>query len=235
MNKDLDKVIAAAKKVTAKRPRTVIDHIIKHGFITNEDLKVTYGYNHPPRAIGDVRDQGIPLTTYKVDDSQGRKIGAYKFGDASEIEDGKLGGRRVLPKSLKKALVDIHGPICAISREAYDISHLQIDHRVPYRVAGDSDREVYKPSDFMLLCGAAQRQKSWACEHCSNLINEKDLNICLNCYYATPEMFTHVALKQERRVDITFMEKEIYLYNKTISSAEKNGKTIQDFIKDKLR
>lgn len=51
----------AAKKVTAHRAKTVIDHIIKHGFITTEDLVDTYGYNHPPRAAGDVRGQGIPL------------------------------------------------------------------------------------------------------------------------------------------------------------------------------
>lgn len=37
--------------VTAKRPRTVIEHILKHGYITSEELKEAYGYNHPPRAI----------------------------------------------------------------------------------------------------------------------------------------------------------------------------------------
>lgn len=33
--------------VKEKRPRTVIDHILKYGFITTEDLKDKYGYNHP--------------------------------------------------------------------------------------------------------------------------------------------------------------------------------------------
>jgi hypothetical protein len=32
------------KSVTAKRPQTVIDHILQYGFITTEDLKNTYGY-----------------------------------------------------------------------------------------------------------------------------------------------------------------------------------------------
>lgn len=35
------------KSVTAKRPKTVIDHILKHGHITTEELKEKYGYNHP--------------------------------------------------------------------------------------------------------------------------------------------------------------------------------------------
>jgi len=33
------------KAVKAKRPRTVITHILKHGFITTQDLKDKYGYN----------------------------------------------------------------------------------------------------------------------------------------------------------------------------------------------
>ena len=38
------------KSVTAKRPKTVIDHILKHGHITTEELRNKYGYDHPPRA-----------------------------------------------------------------------------------------------------------------------------------------------------------------------------------------
>ena len=51
--------------VKAKRPRTVIQHILEHGYITSQDLKDVYGYNHPPRAVRDVREQGIPLVTYR--------------------------------------------------------------------------------------------------------------------------------------------------------------------------
>ena len=73
------KLLEAAQKVTAHRAKVVIDHSIKHGYITTEDLKETYGYNHPPRAAGDVRDQGIPLETFKVKGSDGRSIGAYRW------------------------------------------------------------------------------------------------------------------------------------------------------------
>ncbi len=40
--------------VKEKRPKTVIQHILKNGFITTEELKNTYGYNHPPRAVRDL-------------------------------------------------------------------------------------------------------------------------------------------------------------------------------------
>jgi hypothetical protein len=49
------------KSVTAKRPKTVIDHILQYGFITTEDFKNKYGYNHPPRAVRDVKEYGIPI------------------------------------------------------------------------------------------------------------------------------------------------------------------------------
>ena len=53
--------VEKCKSVTAKRPRTVIEHILTYGYITTEELKEKYGYNHPPRAARDVREQGIPL------------------------------------------------------------------------------------------------------------------------------------------------------------------------------
>jgi len=80
------------KSVTAKRAKTVIDHILEHGYITTEELSEKYGYDHPPRAARDVREQGIPLETFRVTGTHGRKIGAYRFGDPTKIKGGKLGG-----------------------------------------------------------------------------------------------------------------------------------------------
>ena len=42
------------RSITAKRPKTVIDHILEHGFVTTEDLSQLYGYDHAPRAARDV-------------------------------------------------------------------------------------------------------------------------------------------------------------------------------------
>ena len=39
------------RSVQARRPKTVIDHILEHGQITTEELRDIYGYDHPPRAI----------------------------------------------------------------------------------------------------------------------------------------------------------------------------------------
>jgi len=96
-----DDFIRRSKKVKAKRPRTVIEHILKHGYITTEELKNKYGYNHPPRAARDVREQGIPLETFRVTGSDGRKIGAYRFGDPKKARFSKLHGRTAFSKKLK--------------------------------------------------------------------------------------------------------------------------------------
>ena len=96
--------IAKVKAVTAKRARTVIDHILKHGHITTEELKDLYGYDHPPRAARDVREQGIPLETSRIAGSRGRSIGVYRFADVSKIRAGILAGRKVFPKELEKGV-----------------------------------------------------------------------------------------------------------------------------------
>ena len=73
------------KAVTGKRPKTVIDHILAHGQITTEDLKDIYGYSHPPRAVKDVTDLGIPIERFKAKGKDGRTIAAYRFGDQSNL------------------------------------------------------------------------------------------------------------------------------------------------------
>ena len=235
MNPIDKKLLEAAQKVTAHRPKIVIDHIIKYGFISTEELKETYGYSHPPRAAGDVRDQGIPLETFKVKARDGRSIGAYRFGDPSKIESGKLGGRKVLPKKLKKQLIERFGPQCAISKEEYDGPYLQVDHRIPYRIAGDNASTDNNLDDFMLLSGSAQRQKSWACESCLNFSTNKNLSTCKSCCWAFPDGFTHVAMKQERRIDVTFTQEELQKYQILQQKAQKNGSSIQSEIKKLIR
>ena len=226
--------VAKLKSITAKRAKTVIDHILKHGFITTEDLSTTYGYDHAPRAARDVREQGIPLVTFKVTAANGRKIAAYKFGDPSKVKAGHAGGRTVWPKELKQTLAAKKGRKCAICNTEYELRYLQIDHRVPYIVGGDQLNEV-DPADFMLVCGSCNRAKSWSCEHC---INPKELNdpeICRNCYWASPTDYMHVALREIRRMDITWTKDEVVEYERLKALAEDSSKDLPEFVKSALR
>ncbi|MCZ7593327.1 MAG: HNH endonuclease [Kiritimatiellae bacterium] len=202
------------KKVTAKRPKVVIDHILKHGHITTEELKTKYGYDHPPRAARDVREQGIPLVTTRVRGSTGRKIGAYTFGDPAKVRFGRIGGRTAFSQRLRKELIKIHGARCAIYLEEFPERDLQIDHRIPFEVAGDDSATDQDPKNYILLCGSANRAKSWACEHCANWLEQKDPKICRNCYWAYPDDYSHIAMRDARRMDIMWTGQEVKVYDK---------------------
>lgn len=224
--------IALCHSVTAKRPKTVIDHILAHGFITTEELKETYGYNHPPRAVRDVREHGIHIETFRITGTDGRKIAAYRFGDVTERKFTKLSGRTGLSKKIKEALVEKYGGKCFIYLEEIDERELQIDHRVPYEVGGDGQGGELNPEDFMLLSGSANRAKSWSCEHCENWNNIKDRTICLTCYWAYPESYAHIAMRQLRRIDLVWQGDEVDIYEKLKAEAHLLEKEIPAFVKE---
>lgn len=170
MAKHPKEFLELCRSVTAKRARTVIDHILKHGQISTEELKEKYGYNHPPRAARDVKEHGIPLERITVTGSDGRKIAAYRFAEPSKVKFHRFAGRTGLSKQIKQALIQKYGCRCFIYLEELPEAQLQIDHRVPYEVAGDVGGQP-SADDFMLLSGSANRAKSWSCEHCENWQN----------------------------------------------------------------
>lgn len=224
--------IDLCSSITAKRPKTVIDHILKHGFITTEELKSEYGYNHPPRAVRDVREQGIPIETFRVASSDGRSIAAYRFGNVENQRFQKLSGRTGLSKKIKEALVQKYGAKCFIYLENVDAKDLQIDHRVPYEVGGDGEGTELNTDEFMLLSSSANRAKSWSCEHCENWNNLKDRKVCVSCYWAYPENYSHVAMRQIRRVDLVWQGNEVDTYEKLKAEAHSIEKEIPVLVKE---
>lgn len=219
--------------ITAKRARFVIDTILKKGYCSTEDLK-NAGYEHAPRAARDVRELGVPLTTERMKDSSGKNIAVYKFGSWEESKKrnvlSKAGGRSQLSAKLKDALVEKYGAKCHLYGEEYPKRLLQPDHRIPYEIGGDPD-DMMNTDHFMLLCPSANRDKSWACEHCENW-KDKNCDVCRTCYYAFPENYTHIACKEERKIDLVFKgKKEIELYQEILRNAEERHLSMADFIK----
>ena len=224
--------IKLCRAVTAKRPKTVIDHILKHGFITTQDLKDKYGYNHPPRAVRDVKEHGIPIEMFRVEGRDGRKIAAYRFGSPDKTRVGKQAGRTAFTKELKEKLIALSGPRCAIYMESFPERELQIDHRIPFEVMGDVHAAEQDPCDFMLLCGSANRAKSWSCEHCVNWLELKKAEICRACYWASPDDYTHISMREIRRADIMWMENETEIYEKLKKRTLQLQKNIPGYVKE---
>ena len=111
---------------------------------------------------------------------------------------------------------------------------LQIDHRVPYEIAGYLEKDLVI-DDFMLLSGSANRAKSWSCENCNNWIDKKDRKICLSCYWAYPENYSHIAMKKIRRIDLLWQGKEVSIYEKLRKQSKSISKDIQKIIKEIIR
>jgi len=235
--RDIDpRILALCEKVTAKRPRTMIDHIIKHGSITTEEIQDLYGYDHPPRAIADVKDAGIPIKPSKVrSERTGRKIAIYRFGRPEDIVEGRIGGRKAFPKRFKDILIERYGARDAITGERLEPRYLQIDHRVPYRVAGDSTNDESRPDEYMLLDASSQRTKSWSCEQCRNWRKDRDESVCRSCFWAFPEDYTHIAGEHVRRIDIEWRGSEIEVFERIRIRAERKNTTVAAFIKRLLK
>ena len=230
-------ILVLCEKVTAKRPRTVIDHILKHGYITTDDLQGLYGYTHGPRAARDVRESGIPLETFNVvSESTGRTIAAYRFDDPAKIQHGRIGGRKAFSRAFRDQLVKLYDSRDAFTGEKLDARMLQIDHRVPYEIAGETVHHESNPEEYMLLDASSQRAKSWSCEQCVNWLENKDEKMCRSCFWAFPETYKHVAGEQVRRVDIEWRgTTEIAAFEKLRERAEREDMTVAAFIKKTIQ
>lgn len=197
-NKFLDYV----KSIEDARPKYVIDKILKDGYCTMETLEERYG--HGPRAARDVREKGIDLKTERYKAASGKSLAVYHFGDFDyDVMSSKTNGRNVLSDALKEQLINEHGAKCFIYLEDLPVSKLQIDHRVPYEIAGEQDET--DTSNFMLLSAAANRSKSWECEHCPNW-DIKDIERCKTCFWASPECYTHTACRKDRLVALALQD-----------------------------
>lgn len=192
--------------VRAKRPRTVIEHLLEHGTITTAELTELYGYDHAPRAIRDVRELGIPVDKEMIT-VDGRRMARYRFGDPSTVNPvAKKAGRQQFSKKMKDDLIERYGAVDFLYLEPADPGDLQIDHRIPFEIAGEG-ADFSDLDQYMLLTNSANRLKSHACENCSNW-ETKDADMCRGCFWAFPEDYSHVAGTPERIVLLVLNQEE---------------------------
>jgi hypothetical protein len=220
----LDRIEAVGNK----RARFVLDSIVKNGMVTTEEINHA-GYEHPPRAVRDARELGFSIQTIKVKHTNGRSIAAYVFSESAG-NGPKKSGRVALPKKQRIEIIVAAGSRCQICGAT---TNLQVDHRIPYEVAGESQSKNSNP--YMVLCGSCNRKKSWSCEHCPNWLKDKNLGICSRCYWAEPEKYDHVGMESERRADLVWRGDEIRVYEKVQSESRRNRRTVPEQIKETLR
>ena len=227
-------LLSKAKAITAKRARTVITHILANGQITSDDIQNLYHYRHTSRAIRDVRELGIPITTASVRSADGRTISSYRFGNPKDARGGKWSGRSAFPKAFKSEIATTDGMRCHVCLARLAERYLQVDHRVPFEIAGEPELDALDPADYMLLDGSCNRAKSWSCEHCPNWV-AKNPATCKSCYWANPQTYSHVATEEMRRLDLVWTAEETAEYDQAASRAAKGGLPMPEFVKLAIR
>lgn len=130
-------------------------------------------------------------------------------------------------------LIARHGSRCNIYQEEFPDHELQIDHRVPFAIGGEGgDRDDCEA--YMLLCPSANRAKSWSCEHCPNW-ELKDSHTCRSCYWAFPETYSHVAMRDIRRLEILWSGDELIDHAHLQKAAQDQGTTMPSYVKSVLK
>lgn len=224
-------VLALAKEFIARvktgRAVAALEIMLDQGYVTTGDLSAR-GYEHPPRAIADVRDNGIPVVTEKAVSASGKRMALYRLGSAEDIRVGQA-GRTNFSKKFRTALLNYYGNKDAITGAQHNPASLQIDHRVPYRISGDAG--IGNVSAFMLLDGKSQRSKSWSCEHCDNFIQLRDPAICHSCFWAFPDDYQHVAMLDIRRVELIWQGEEVEQHERLVRIASDQGIGLSELLK----
>ena len=140
----------------------------------------------------------------------------------------------IFPKKFKSVLIEKYGSKCAICSGDFAPSFLQIDHRIPYEVAGQAEGDL-NPDDYMLVCRSCNRAKSWSCEHCPNGVIDKKPEVCQTCYWAHPENYQHIATQQVRRVDLVWKGQEVAEHDQLSGLAKSMSAELPDYVKAILR
>lgn len=180
----------------SKRARAALNIMLERGAVTTKVLQEEYGLDHPPRAIRDLKDAGVLVGSRRVKES-GKTISEYFLEDLSAPSQGGA-PRNPIRKADKDRIIAEFGGKCAVC--GTQASRLQLDHRVPFAIAGDPP--VWTSETAMPLCPSDNRAKSWACEHCANWVN-RDPDVCLGCMWCHPEDYDHVSMLPERRLVVT--------------------------------
>lgn len=219
----------------SKRAANVLRVMLDKGSISTDEIN-QLGYNHPPRAIGDVRDCGVPVITGKGVSRSGQQMAVYSLGLATDIQEGRVGGRSALPKKFKAALIERYGAIDCITGARLDERVLQIDHRVPYRIDGDTGLSDHDVEAYMLLDASSQRAKSWSCENCPNMAPAaRKSAVCRRCFWAFPEDYDHIATVQLRRTDVAWQGDDVAVHDRLRQVARREGLTVAELLRQLAR
>lgn len=223
-----DEFLAWARSVNvSRRGAAALEALLQRGSVTTGDLSAM-GYDHPPRAVRDLKDAGFVIKAENVS-VDGRRMARYTLVDTMSVEGRAI--RRPIPLSFRRELFEANDFRCAACGGKFEVRMLQADHRIPFEIGGDP--EGLELADYMPLCGSDNRAKSMSCETCANW-TKRDVNICATCYWHDPDHYNHLAGDPERRVVLNFQGPEVRIYEILSQMAGNSGSTLEKALKKAL-
>lgn len=222
-----DEFVTWARTVkVSKRAGKAREMLLDRGTVTTGELSAA-GYDHPPRAIRDLKDAGFALESESVT-IDGRRMARYTLLDTITAD---YAVRKPIPLTFRKALFAAHDHRCAVCGGEFITRMLQADHRVPFHIGGDPDPMTIP--DFMPLCGSDNRAKSMSCETCPNW-TVRDVETCQTCYWHDTDDYEHVATESERRVTFVLRGDDVERFDQLREDAERRGSSVVDEIIERL-
>jgi hypothetical protein len=178
----------------------------------------------------DCVDNGFPIKTTMVKGSDGSRMASYSLLSEAELRETQ-NGRSIIPKAFKAKLIAHYGEYDRITGWQVTARALQVDHRIPYQVGGDVGLESEDVNAFMLLTGSSQRAKSFSCEQCPNFLELKDPKVCGTCYWAFPEQYQHIGMRQVRQVELVWQDEEAEAFDRIQAKLAAEGRTVEEAAK----
>ena len=117
-------------------------------------------------------------------------------------------GRKNFTKADKIELCKTHSNRCFFCRGVFAGNELQIDHKIPYELAGNTEYEKFGRDALIPLCASCNRSKSWGCEGCDNFIIKEHKN-CETCYWVNPDTYEHIAMRESLHLNVVFEKGEL--------------------------
>jgi hypothetical protein len=200
----VDKIHAAIAECSIRPLRVLYECCVSEG-VSTEELTTKYGYNQPPRAARDLRELGFNLKTKFSKTTDGRRMAIYYIDDFNTFSNKE--GRKIFSKVEKTSLFELHKGSCYYCMGKFSSNELQIDHRIPFEIAGNTLHEKDGIDALILVCSSCNRSKSWSCESCANF-TLKDVKTCLSCYWYVPDSYSHISCRKAVVINTIFYEGE---------------------------
>lgn len=147
------------------------------------------------RRVSDIEDLGLVLDKERYE-------GGLKYIIRPDKFTQRRDPRRPWSKTEKRRLLDAAQHQCAFCDSPKGLN-LECDHRVPWRVAGETEvGDLGMSGAIQILCSHHNMLKQTACKGCANHRTDGDPEVCRSCYWHGGRDFTHVAEQPHRLLTI---------------------------------